>query len=174
MAMVDTWSFIDFEKIFEVRAKTLICESYGWEREYPCKLLGFTHRKSVNPHHCPSRVVHSVLQPRVQPPSGIKTRLERGDNRVIRGVDVDSVVEPSNLAGESDSGVECLWVCDVSEDPRHTPCVIGVCLTDNGEILWLQPWFRLLNLYASKRDRRRWRLAAKERPDSPVPHLMDP
>jgi hypothetical protein len=140
--------------MFEVMVRTYDRISCILDREPVSKLLGFTHRKSVDPHHCPSRVVCPVPRPRVQLPGGIKTRLECGDDQIIWRVDIDSVIEPPNRASESDGRVECLWVCDISEDPRYTSHVIGVRSANDGKILWLHPLFRLLNLYVLERDRR--------------------
>jgi len=63
----------------------------------------------------------------MQPPTGIETRVERGNDQV-RGIDIEPVIEPSNPASESDSGVKCLRVRDASEDPRHS--VRHLCLFD--------------------------------------------
>ena len=74
---------------------------------------------------------------------------------------------------EFDGGVQCLWVRDVSEDPRHTSYVTLVRSTNSVKVLGLQPWCRLMDVYVLERDHRK-RLAAEERPDSPVPHPMGP
>ena len=35
----------------------------------------------------------------------------------MKEVDFDPIIEPSDRSRKSDSGVECLWVSDVTEDP---------------------------------------------------------
>ena len=75
------------------------------------------------------------------------------------GVGINSVIEPSNRTSKSDSGVECLWVGNVPEDPRHTPNVSGV---GSMKILALQPRFRLWNQYVLER-RPGWRPKPKQR-----------
>ena len=49
--------------------------------EHTYKTLRFTHRKSVDPHHCLSKAVFPIPLPGIQLPSEIKTYLERGDIR---------------------------------------------------------------------------------------------
>ena len=127
----------------------------------------------MDPDDCPSRVVCPIPRPGIQLASGIETRLERRNDQIIGGFDIGSVLEPSYRASKSDSGVECLWVGNVSEDPRHTPYVIGVCSVNNGKILWLQPRFGSLSSYVSERDH--WEgLATEEWPDSLVPFPAGP
>ena len=112
-------------------------------------------------------------RPRIRHTGGVKTRIERSDNQIVRRIDVYSIIEPSDHPSESDGGVQCLWVRDVSKDPRHTSYVTLVCSTNGVKVLGLQPWCRLMDVYVLERDHRK-RLAAEERPDSPVPHPMGP
>ena len=111
---------VDLEKMFEVVVKTqsnVFCVS---ETESISKFFGFTRRESVNPHHCPSRIVCPVPRPCVQLPGEIKTCLEHGDDQIIGRVDIGSFVEPPDRASESDGSIERLRVRDISEDPGYT------------------------------------------------------
>jgi hypothetical protein len=157
---------IDTEEMSEVGIKTCFFVTCAGEREPVCKLFGFAPRKSVDPHHRPPRVVRPVPRPGIQLPGGIKTCLERRNNRIVWDIDVGSV-EPSNRPCQSDSRVECLWVGDVSDDPRYASRVIGVCRANNVKVLGLQPWFGFLNLYIPERVVCRWRWATEELPDPP-------
>ena len=128
----------------------------------------------MNPQHCPSRIVCPVPRPRVYPPSGVKTRLECRDDQIVRRVDIDSVIEPSDIASESDGSIERLWVRDISEDPRHTLYIIGIRSVGDSKIHWLHPRLRLMNLDVLKQNHRWWRLLTEERPNSPVPRPAGP
>ena len=123
------------------------------ERESSCGPLRFTHGKGVDSHHRLSRVVCPVPRPRIQLPGGIKTCLKCRDNLIIWRVDIDSI-EPSNRGSKWDSGVEGLWVGNVSEDPRHTSCVVGVHCAGGTSHLGPRRWSRPLNLYGHKWVRR--------------------
>ena len=131
----------------EVGVKTWSSVLRPGERKPVCKLFGFTPRKSVDPHHRPPGVVRPVPSPGTQLPSRIKTCLECRNNRIIREIRADSIIEPSNRPGQSDRRIECLSVSDVPEDPRYTSRVIDVCPTDSGEVLGVQPWSEILDLY---------------------------
>ena len=124
------------------------------ERECVSTPLGFTHHKSVNPHHCPSRIVRPLPRLGVQLPSKTKTRPECIDDQIIGRVDIDSVIEPLDSASESDGSVEYLWVYDISEDPRYASYIIGACSVNDDKILWLHPPLRLVSLYVLERNRR--------------------
>jgi hypothetical protein len=112
----------------EVGIKTCPFRFCAGEREPAGKLLGFTPRKTVDPCYRPPGVIRPVPRPGIQLPGGIKTSLERGNNRIVWDIDVGSV-EPSNRPCQSDSRLECLWVGDVSDDPRYASRVIGICCT---------------------------------------------
>lgn len=104
----------------------------GWEGKHTSKLPGFTHRKGVDPQDSARGVVSPIYRPRIYLPIGAKTCTQRGDDYVVRWFRVNSVFEPANGSGKTDSSVERLWIGDVPEDPRDTSNVIIVrIMTDS-------------------------------------------
>ena len=59
----------------------------------------------------------SVHRLRVNLAGGIETRLEGGIDYIEWGLNVAPAGEPLNCASESNRGVKCFPVGDVSEDP---------------------------------------------------------
>ena len=51
---------VDLQKTSKIRARNRGGVFYSWSREPTCKILGFTHYKSVDPQNCPSVVVRPV------------------------------------------------------------------------------------------------------------------
>ena len=126
---------VDTEEVCEVMVVIWGCVSRCYEREFACKLFGFTHRKSVNPQNCSPRVVRPVPRSRIHHRIGTKTRMEGGDDQTIWGLYVSPLLEPPNRASESDGGVECVLVGDAPDDPRDASHIVGARPLDRGQIL---------------------------------------
>ena len=58
-------------------------------------------------------------------------------------LDINAIIELSNRASELDSGVEGLWVVNVSENPRHTFYVVDIRSVNGGGIPRSHPRSRL-------------------------------
>jgi len=58
-------------------------------------------------------------------------------------LDINPIIELSTRASELDSGVEGLWVINISEHPGYTLYVIDIRPVSGGRILRLYPRFRL-------------------------------
>jgi len=71
----------------------------------------------IYPKDGPQRVVCSIFQPRVYLLGGVKTSLKNGNDCIVWWFNVGLVLKPPNCACEPDSGLNCLWVGDVPEDP---------------------------------------------------------
>lgn len=107
-----TW--VDPKKLFNLRKMPEVIpgprDMWSVLRESHCKLLGFTQLpvQTSIPRPQPSRI---------QLPSEIKTVLKYKYNRITGMLDVGPIIELSSRASELDSGVEGLWVINVSEHP---------------------------------------------------------
>ena len=122
---------IDSEEVCEVAVRGWGCVAGHQEREPTRKLFRFSHRESADPQDCSSRVIYPVPLSQIHLPIEIKTCMKGGDDRIIGGFSIGSILEPANRSSESDS--ERLWIGNISENPGNI-VNLGVC-SKNGDKL---------------------------------------